>query len=95
MDIKNIKSLRSIDLLKLLLYSFAGLSIPLLGLMLILQLLGVPMTINEIDYYGSEGLIYSLLFIPTFLLVSAFVFWLYLGLGWKIARWGLKALGKS
>ncbi|GEM_PF-4590493 len=86
MNLDKIKALRSKDLFYLVTYSMLGLSTPFFILILILQAFGTPFTFNEVPYYGIEGLLYSLLFFPIFIIMGIIILWIYIAGGWKLAR---------
>lgn len=93
MDLSKIRHLRSKDLLTLVLYSFAGLFIPITLFVFVLLLLGVPLNINNQEYVGTDAILFSILFLPISTLFGAIVFWVYLAVGWKLIRIIIPYLG--
>mgnify|MGYP006902826936 CR=1 FL=1 len=92
-NITLIKHLKTKDVFIFSFYTSIGLSIIATVLALVLILLGVPININGVDHNGWIGLLYSLLFIPVWIICFTIAFGFYLSLGWKITRIILPVLG--
>ena len=93
MHIHSIKHLKTKDVFLLSFYASIGFSLLLTLFALVFTIFGAPITFNEVEYYGVQGLLYALLCIPIGIVDGTIALGLNLAIGWKISRFFLSALG--
>lgn len=93
MQISSIKHLKTKDVFILSFYASIGFSLIATLFAMAFTIFGVPITVNEVEYYGAEGLLYSLLFIPIGIVGGTIALGFNMAIGWKLSRILLPTLG--
>jgi hypothetical protein len=92
MTLQEITNIESKDIFKLLMVGYSGITIPLSIVSGILAFFDiVPANLNNHGYVGVKGLVVAILTAPIYILLMAVATWLFLIIGLRLARLGMKA----
>ena len=93
MTVQEMTSIQSSVLFKLLMVGYAGITIPVSIISGILALLDiVPAKLNNQDYIGIKGLAVAILTAPIYIFLMAAASWIFLIIGLRLAKFGMRLL---
>lgn len=91
MTVKEITDIESKSLFKLLMVGYSGITIPVSIISGILALLDiVPANLNSQGYIGIKGFAIAILTAPIYIFLMAAASWLFLIIGLRLARLGMR-----
>jgi hypothetical protein len=87
MTFKEAASVKSNGLFKLLMIGYGGIFVPVAIIELILTSFEiVPVTFNNVEYFGLEGFLIALVTTPIYLFLMAGVTWVFLIIGLRVSK---------
>lgn len=96
MTVREITNIESKDLFKLLMVGYSGITIPvsiISGALAFFDI--VPSNLNQQGYFGVKGLFIAILTAPIYIFLMAVATWLFLIIGLRLARIGIRMLRKD